>query len=294
MKGKFEIVISLLHFIMKGYRSIIHKLVIILFLGIIFTMVSYGALAKVTITAGEDGTALVDELVVFKGVVVVDGDYSWDFDDSVDNNDDGDKTNDNESSLEVATHKFDEAGTYIVTLTVSKDGEVTDVFVSEIKVVEPGMFTPWMLGLIFVIIGIVMLLAEASSPGFFIGIPATILIVIGLFGIAFPELFFTIWSPIIAAIVAVVATIGIITFYKKLAPPEPPTTTVGESLIGKKGMVIVDTDPDSLTTGKVKLGSDIWSATSARTLKEGTRVVVVASEGVHITVKEISKRSRSK
>ena len=136
-----------------------------------------------------------------------------------------------------------------------------------------------------------MFLVEASSPGFFIGIFASIFVVIGIIGIAFPELFFTIWSPIIAAIVGIITTVGVIIFYKKLAPPEAPTTTVGDSLIGKQGIVMVDTDPGSLTKGKVKIGSDTWSATSERPIKKGSRVVILDSEGVHVTVEEIKDKN---
>ncbi len=148
----------------------------------------------------------------------------------------------------------------------------------------------WTLGLTFVIIGIVLLIAEAASPGFFIGIPATILIILGLFGIIMPGLFFSWISPVLALIVAVPVTVFVIWFYGKLAPPEAPTTTVGDSLIGKTGIVITETEPDSYTHGKVRIGSDIWSATSDKPIRKGTRVEVLASEGVHVILKEIKSK----
>jgi membrane protein implicated in regulation of membrane protease activity len=252
----------------------------------IFVLFIPGVLAKTVVEAGDNITVVVDEEVEFRGKG--EGTYSWDFDESEDENNDGDYTNDAEKTGNTVTHKFTKTGTYKVTLTVNLDGNITKEQ-SKITVEEADIFDPWIIGLIFVIIGIVMLLAEASSPGFFIGIPACILIVIGLIGIALPALFFTIWSPIIAAIVAVVTTFAVITFYKKLAPPEAPTTTVGESLVGKEGMVMTATDPHSTTKGKVKIGSEIWSATSEKPIKKGLRVVVTASEGVHITVERLKK-----
>ena len=261
-----------------------NRLLILLILILIFVLFIPGVLAKTVVEAGEDKTVMVDEEVEFRGVG--EGTLSWDFDESEDKNNDGDFTNDAEMTGKTVTHKFKKTGTYIVTLTVNLDGNITKE-TSKITVEETGAFDPWIIGLIFVIIGIVMLLAEASSPGFFIGIPASILIVIGLIGIALPALFFTIWSPIIAAIVAVVTTGAVMIFYKKLAPPEKPTTTVGESLVGRKGIVIITTDPNSTTKGKVKIGSEIWSATSKKPIKKGVSVVVTESEGVHITVERL-------
>ena len=212
-------------------------------------MFSISASAKTVVKAGEDKTVVVNEEVEFQGTG--EGEYSWDFDESVDKDGDGDFTNDAEATGKTVKHKFKETGTYIVTLTVSYGGNTTTEE-SKITVEDESLFTPWLIGLIFVIIGIIMFLAEASSPGFFIGIPASILVVIGIIGIAFPEIFFTIWSPIIASIVAVITTILIMNLYKRLAPPEKPTTTVADSLIGKEGIVTVTTDPDSLTKVQIR------------------------------------------
>jgi membrane protein implicated in regulation of membrane protease activity len=276
---------------MRELKYLFRSLILIAIIIVFFTMVSPVASAETVVKAGEDKTVYVDEEIEFQGVGT--GEYFWDFDESKDENGDGDFTNDAEKTGKTVTYKFKETGTYIVTLTVIQGGNITTLE-SKITVEEAPLLDAWVLGLIFVIIGIIMFLAEASSPGFFIGIPASILVVIGIIGIAFPELFFTIWSPIIAAIVAVVTTVAIITFYKKLAPPEAPTTTVGESLIGKEGIVTADTVPLSSTKGKVKIGSEVWSATSKRHIKKDSRVVVLASEGVHITVEEIKEKSRKR
>lgn len=145
----------------------------------------------------------------------------------------------------------------------------------------------WTLGLLFVIIGIILLLVEASSPGFFIAIPATILIILGILGVVAPGIFFSFWSPIIAIGLAVPITYLTIYFYRQLAPPQEPTTTVGDSLVGKRGLVTTATDPDSQTAGKVRIDSDTWSATSEQPINEGTRVEVIASEGVHVIVRKV-------
>jgi membrane protein implicated in regulation of membrane protease activity len=268
-------------------KNLLHRIILVVVLVIIFTIFCYNVSAKIVVSIGEDETVFVDEKVEFQGVG--EGEYHWDFDESVDSDGDGNHTNDSQAKGKTVTHEFSETGTYIVTLTITQEGNVTQILQSQITVEEDTLVDPWFLGLLFVIIGIVMLLGEASSPGFFIGIPASILIVIGLFGIAFPDLFFSFWSPVIAAGTAGVVTFITILLYRRLAPPEAPTTTVGESLIGREGIVLVSTDPDSLTKGKVKIGSDTWSATSDKPIKAGTKVKVVASEGVHITVERIKK-----
>jgi membrane-bound ClpP family serine protease len=256
----------------------------VLLLILLLALISGYASAKTVVSAGEDETVLVNEEVEFQGVGV--GEYSWDFDESKDLNDDNDFTNDAQATGKTVSHKFKDTGTYIVTLTVSFDGNVTK-YESKITVEEGSTFDPWVLGMIMIIIGIILFLVEASSPGFFIGIFASILVVLGIVGIAFPDLFFSFWSPIIAITVGAITTILVILFYKNLAPPEAPTTTVAGSLIGKQGIVVKQTDPNSLTKGKVKVGSEIWSATSEVPLKPNTQVKVIDAEGVHITVEKI-------
>lgn len=148
------------------------------------------------------------------------------------------------------------------------------------------------LGLILIIIGVIMLLIEASTPGSFIIVPATVLIVLGVIGMLAPELLLSIWSPIIAIIILVPTTLLTVKMYQKLSPPEPPTTTVASSLIGREGMVVREVCPNSLK-GKVKIESDVWSATADKIIPVGYRVKVVHSEGVHVRVEVIDQMSTS-
>lgn len=142
------------------------------------------------------------------------------------------------------------------------------------------------LGLIFLVVGVVLLLVEASSPGFFIGVPATILIIIGLMGIFIPNFFFSPLAPIVAIAVAAPLTYVTILLYQRLAPPAPPQTTVGTSLVGRTGRIVREVDPDSIQ-GKVRIDNQEWSATAATPLPIGTRVRVVGSRGVHVTVEPL-------
>lgn len=143
------------------------------------------------------------------------------------------------------------------------------------------------LGLALLLVGILMLLAEVSSPGSFILVPATVLIALGLIGLAAPGILLSWWSPIIALIIVIPMTFVSIKLYQRLAPPAPPETTVATSLVGLTGVVVTETGPDNLK-GKVRIEHDTWSATSAKPILPGRPIRVVASEGVHVVVEEIS------
>jgi membrane protein implicated in regulation of membrane protease activity len=141
------------------------------------------------------------------------------------------------------------------------------------------------LALVFVIIGVIMLLAEAATPGSFILVPATVLLVLGAIGLVFPDWLLSWWAPLAAVILLVPTTIITIKLYQKLAPPVPPETTVASSLVGMEGVVTTEVKPNDLR-GKVRIDHDTWSATSMKVIPVGTSVVVKSSEGVHVFVEE--------
>ncbi|MDR1954640.1 MAG: NfeD family protein [Candidatus Methanoplasma sp.] len=145
---------------------------------------------------------------------------------------------------------------------------------------------PATIAIILVIIGLILLIIEALTPGFFAVIPGAVCVVIGVLGY-FIDGYFE--SPLYLVVTVIVVTL-IVSFvtikgYQILARPEPPTTTVVDSLIGKEGIVISAVKPGNLK-GKVKIGSDSWSATSEEAIDEGAEVVVYAAEGVHVTVRK--------
>jgi membrane protein implicated in regulation of membrane protease activity len=48
--------------------------------------------------------------------------------------------------------------------------------------------------------------------------------------------------------------------------------------------VTVRTGPEDIK-GKVRIDSDVWSATSDEPIEAGTEVTVIKSQGVHVTVR---------
>ena len=139
------------------------------------------------------------------------------------------------------------------------------------------------LAIIFVIVGAMLLIAEAMTPGAFLLIPGTVLVILGIVGYIYPDFLYSTWSPLLALAIAVPVTLGTIKMYQFLARPEPPTTTVAESLLGKEGVVTVRTTPENIK-GKVRIDTDVWSATSDGPIEVGTDVVVTESQGVHVKV----------
>lgn len=144
---------------------------------------------------------------------------------------------------------------------------------------------PFTVAAVLLVIGVLLLIVEAVSPGAFMLIPGAVLSVLGLFGMLFPDILFTWVSPVIAIVIAVPTVLLTLVLYRRLGSPEPPSTTVSDSLVGRKGKVVVATSSEDMR-GKVKIDHDVWSATSDGPIAEGASVVVVSSEGVHVHVKE--------
>jgi membrane protein implicated in regulation of membrane protease activity len=144
------------------------------------------------------------------------------------------------------------------------------------------------IALAFVIVGLLLLLAETAAPGSFLIVPGTVVLVLGLIWLINPDWMLEWWSIIVAVIVLIIMLFVAIKFYQMLAPPAPPETTVAASLVGKKGVVLKETVPNAIT-GKVRIENDTWSATSAAKLPAGSSVVVVESSGVHVVVAEQKK-----
>lgn len=152
----------------------------------------------------------------------------------------------------------------------------------------------WTMGLITLIIGMILLVIEVATPGqTFMAIPGTVAVVLGLIMMALgPWLFSELWyAPVIALLVVLPVTVVTIWGYKKLGRIHPPITTMGDSLIGRQGIVTETVTPDSLS-GKVKVASQIWSATADEEIRAGEKVEVVASEGVHVHVEKVEKLAR--
>jgi inner membrane protein len=139
-------------------------------------------------------------------------------------------------------------------------------------------------GILIVLIGAILFVVELAHPGALLLIPATILIVGGILYLLIPSVLLdSIWGPIAIIIAAIVATVSTVLYYRWLAGTHEPMTTTSAGLVGEEALVVSEVIPDSLR-GKVRIRSEIWSAKATTRIPAGTRVRVVAGEGVSVTV----------
>lgn len=145
---------------------------------------------------------------------------------------------------------------------------------------------PHTVGLALLIFGILLIIAEAATPGFFVGVIGTAFIAMGIVGLFFPYILDTPWSPIIVVVISAGSMLGAVMFYRRLGKSQPTATTITESNVGKTGIATEDIEPHSLR-GKVKIKHQIWSATADVPIPKGRTVKVVDWEGVHVIVEEV-------
>ena len=143
-------------------------------------------------------------------------------------------------------------------------------------------------GLTLLILGIIMIIAEVATPGFFIGVIGTAFIAMGIIGMVFPYIFDSPFSVVIVVVVTAGAMLAAILFYRRLGRSQPTATTITESNVGKQGIVMEDIEPHSLH-GKVKIKHQIWSATADVHIPKGGKVKVIDWDGVHVIVEEVEE-----
>lgn len=143
---------------------------------------------------------------------------------------------------------------------------------------------PWIL----IAAGVIFLIIEAASPGFFLGVPGAALVVLGIFSFFAYDLLFTTPIGILVAVAAALVAVGItILVYRKISPDRKPSTVFKDTITGKKGLVTVEVSPDSIS-GKVEIDGAVWSAKSTGgIIPAGVYVTVVEARGVHIVVEEV-------
>lgn len=140
------------------------------------------------------------------------------------------------------------------------------------------------LGVLLVALGIALLASELVHPGALLFIPASVLLIAGIFYLFFPTyLLDSAIGPIAILVAAIVATIVELFFYRWVAPTHEPLTTTMSGLVGREGVVVAEVIPDTMK-GKVRVDSEVWSARASVTIPPGTHVRVVRGEGVSIEV----------
>ena len=144
------------------------------------------------------------------------------------------------------------------------------------------------LGWVLIVLGAALLLIEVYQPGYFIAVPATVLILLGVLLLLGVDILSSPAGLVVGVLAAIGAASVTVWLYARLTPgKEPPKTLSRDSLVGLEGIVVTPVDPETLA-GKVRLGSMDWSARSeSGSIPAGRRVIVIHSEGVHVVVKEV-------
>ena len=142
-------------------------------------------------------------------------------------------------------------------------------------------------GLAILLIGAVLFIIELFHPGALLLIPATIMIVGGVMYLLIPNVLLdSIWGPVAIITAALLSTVITIYYYRWIAGTHTPLSTTSAGLVGEEAIVLVEIVPNTLR-GKVRVRSEVWSARGAQRIPAGTRVKVVAGEGVSLTVEPI-------
>ena len=146
---------------------------------------------------------------------------------------------------------------------------------------------------VLMVVGVALFALELFHPGALLLIPGSVLLAGGLLYLFLPSLLLNSWVGIVVVTAAAVAGALIeIPYYRHVSPGHPPMTTMPMTLVGKEGIVVVDVIPNTLR-GKVRVGSEIWSANSSIPISAGTPVRIVSGEGVSIKVVPIASAPAS-
>ncbi len=143
-------------------------------------------------------------------------------------------------------------------------------------------------GWLVILAGTFLIGLEVFSPGFFLLVPGTVLIIIGILLLLGIDIFSTNLGILAGVGIAIAAALVTVFAYSRMTPPgQKPYTTSMDSLIGKEGLLIAEADAASLD-GKVTIEGQIWSAKAKEgKIPEGAKVRVISSKGVHIVVEEV-------
>jgi membrane protein implicated in regulation of membrane protease activity len=147
-------------------------------------------------------------------------------------------------------------------------------------------------GWLTVLIGIILLGCEVFSPGFFLAVPGTVLVILGILMVLGVDILSNGIGIITGIISALVASGITVWMYGRLTPGnQNPQSTSQDSLIGSQGIVTAPVNPTNIS-GKVTINGQNWSARSMADIQmipPGTAVVVVSAQGVHVVVKPLEE-----
>jgi membrane protein implicated in regulation of membrane protease activity len=144
-------------------------------------------------------------------------------------------------------------------------------------------------GWLVILAGAFFLALEVFSPGFFLLVPGTVLIVIGVLMLLGVDIFNSNFGILIGIGLALAAAGATVFSYSRLTKhSDRPYTMSMDSLVGKEGILLIAAD-EATMNGKATIEGQVWSARSNHgVIPEGTKIKVISSRGVHIVVEEVA------
>lgn len=139
-------------------------------------------------------------------------------------------------------------------------------------------------GAALIVVGLILFALEFAHPGVLLFIPGSVLLVGGFLYLYLPSVLLdSPAGPLAVLLAAVAAGLLEIPYYRWVAPTHKPMTTTSAGLQGELAIVTSPIIPNTLK-GKIRVRSEIWSASGDRPIPIGTRVRVVRGEGVSVWV----------
>lgn len=142
-----------------------------------------------------------------------------------------------------------------------------------------------LLGLGLLIVGLALIVAELTWPGYYIGVAGTVGFAVGLLQMVWPWFLTSGASGPVAALVAVVAAMFSFQFYRKFASPiDRRGGSPGPELVGKSGIVVQLVRPYT-TQGRVDIQGKLWGADAVEPIGPGSHIIVEAVRDTHLLVR---------
>jgi membrane protein implicated in regulation of membrane protease activity len=137
---------------------------------------------------------------------------------------------------------------------------------------------------IWVIIGVLLIIGEIFTAGFFLiwfGIAAIIAGIIAFFELS------VVWQGVAFVIISAILLAGTRRLADRFTKKQPPGIGA-DRFIGKTGIVLEEIDNDK-NTGRIRVEEDEWRADSleGNIIPKDSKIQVVKLEGTHMIVKKV-------
>lgn len=139
-------------------------------------------------------------------------------------------------------------------------------------------------GLGLVLLGLLLMVAEAFAPSGILGVGGVIAFIIGSVILVDTEMdVFQVSIPIVAAIAAFMAILLVVSIRMFMRIRRSPVVSGVSSMVGMEGV----STQDFQESGLIKVQGELWRAQADTALKKGDRVIITAVEGLSIRVRKV-------